>query len=265
MWLELRGLPRFKVLPDRFGPERLFGQSVSSNHIHVHARTDTCNHTHGRIARPRLASPRLAPLAASPHSPRHACPRLAFACLYSPRIARIARIASLGLTSRLASHRSIASHRLARIASLASPRSHRLALHRIASLAVTSPRPPPARIGSFASPRLARLASMLASPLSPCLASLALPRLSRLASPRSPFASPRSPCLASRSLASPRLRARLPRSPCLLPRLGHRAARHLGLSLPSTLPSKPARHTRSSIEPPNSIFGWDGYSQFELG
>ena len=65
----------------------------------------------------------------------------------------------------------------------------------------------------FASPRLARLASMIASPLSPCLASLALPRLVRLASPRSP-------CLASRSLASRRLRARLPRSPCLLPRLG---------------------------------------------
>ena len=255
MWLELRGLPRFKVLPDRFGPERLFGQSVSSNHIHVHARTDTCNHTHGRIARPRLASPRLAPLATSPHSPRHACPRLAFARL-------------------LASHRSHRSHRLAwphlapRIAS-----QHRIAspLARIASLSIASPRFPSPRLDrhrreSARSPRLALLASprcsprlsRLASPLSPCFASLALPRLVRLASPRSP-------CLASRSLASPRLRARLPRSPCLLPRLGHRAARHLGLSLPSTLPSKPARHTRSSIEPPNSIFGWDGYSQFELG
>ena len=88
----------------------MFGQSVSSNHIHVHARTDTCNHIHGRIARPRLASPRLPPLA-SPHSPRHACPRLALArLLASHRLA----------CPRLASHRSAASHR---IASLASTRS----------------------------------------------------------------------------------------------------------------------------------------------
>ena len=72
-WLELRGLPQFKRLPDRFGPERLFGQSVSSSHIHVHARTHNHNSTHGRIARPRLASPRLAP----PHSHRHASPKLA--------------------------------------------------------------------------------------------------------------------------------------------------------------------------------------------
>ena len=77
-WLELRGLPQFKVLPDRFGPERLFGQSVSSNHTHVHARTHTYNSIHGRIARPRLASPRLAShRLAPPHSHRHASPKLA--------------------------------------------------------------------------------------------------------------------------------------------------------------------------------------------
>ena len=172
------------------------------------------------VASLALASPRLA----SHRSPRltrlatHALASLSLA--YSPRIARIA---SLGITSpRIASQ-----HRLA---------SPRLALHRIASLAVTSPRPPP--VGSFASPRLARLASMIASPLSPCLASLALPRLVRLASPRSP-------CLASRSLASPRLRARLPRSPCLLPRLGQPLATSASRCLQRCLQNLASRRRNS--------------------
>ena len=107
----------------------------------------------------RCGSPRLASLASSPRSP----------------------------STRIASF-SLASPRLARVASLASPHSpsHRLASVRLARL-------------TLASPCLARLMSSLP------LAS------HRLARPR--LASP----------GSHRLRARLSRSPCLLPRLGHRA------------------------------------------
>ena len=102
------------------------------------------------------------------------------------------RLASLASSPRSPSTRiasfSLASPRLARVASLASPHSpsHRLASVRLARL-------------TLASPCLARLMSSLP------LAS------HRLARPR--LASP----------GSHRLRARLSRSPCLLPRLGHRA------------------------------------------
>ena len=105
------------------------------------------------------------------------------------------RLASLASSPRSPSTRiasfSLASPRLARVASLASPHSpsHRLASVRLARL-------------TLASPCLARLTSSLA------LASHRLAR-PRLASPR-----------------SHRLRARLSRSPCLLPRLGHRAVCH---------------------------------------
>jgi hypothetical protein len=162
--------------------------------MYTHALTRATIHMVASLA---LASPRLASHRSPPRLTRLATHALASLSLaYSPRIARIARIASLGLTSRLASHRSIASHRL----SLASPRSpsHRLARRHLASTATGANRL--VRLASPCSPRLdARLASLalprlsrLASPLSPCLASFALPRLARLASPLA-----RSPRLAS--------------------------------------------------------------------
>ena len=60
IWFELRGLPQFKVFPDHLGPERLFGHSVSSNHIHVHARTHTYKSIlEYTVALLAFASPRL--------------------------------------------------------------------------------------------------------------------------------------------------------------------------------------------------------------
>ena len=87
---------------------------------------------------------------------------------------------------RLASPRSIASprsHRLARIASLSSPRSHS---HRLARLHPTSTSIGSGMLACLASPCAPRLDARLASPAlprlsrSPCLASLASPRSPRL-------------------------------------------------------------------------------------
>ena len=195
----------------------LSGQSVSlaralalTIYLYTHAFIRTTIHT---VA--SLASPRTARIAS------HASPRKPSQRLSTPNAARLASLASPRLPSHhIASHRSIASpclQRLACIASLylASHRSpcldrHRLGFARLPRLALLASPP--------CSPRLARLASP---------ESLALPRLARLASLASPLA------------RSPRLRARLPRSPCLLPRLGHRAACH-------RRPRCLARHLRSS-------------------
>ena len=144
----------------------------------------------------------------------------------------------------LASHRThrLACPRLASPRSIASPRSHRLAL--IASLSLASPRSPSPhldlhRLGNARMPRIALRASPRCSPRIARLASpesLALPRLARLAS------------LASSLARSPRLRTRLHRSPCLLPRLAPPEPLATSASLPS------------NNVPPSKIaeMGWHG-------
>ena len=89
---------------------------------------------------------------------------------------------------------------------------------------------------------------MLALPRSPCLASLALPR---------------SPRLSLQRLAS--ALAFLARRACSLASATAPLATG-GIAASDLPPSKSSvTHRRRSIEPPNSIFGWDGYSQFGLG
>ena len=156
----------------------LSGQSVSlaralalTIYLYTHAFIRTTIHT---VA--SLASPRTARIAS------HASPRKPSQRLSTPNAARLASLASPRLPSHhIASHRSIASPCLQRLAciaslSLASPRSpcldrHRLGFARLPRLALLASPP--------CSPRLARLASP---------ESLALPRLARLASLASPLA-----------------------------------------------------------------------------
>ena len=163
----------------------LSGQSVSlaralalTIYLYTHAFIRTTIHT---VA--SLASPRTARIAS------HASPRRPSQRLSTPNAARLASLASPRLPSHhIASHRSIASPCLQRLAGIASlslalPRSPCLDRHRLgfARFCLASPCSPRlhARLALLALPRLSR---------SPCLTSLALPRLARLASLASPLA-----------------------------------------------------------------------------